>query len=294
MLYFLVYIWYNVNMFIDKIEQNRKEPPRFLYKYYRNLKYVADVLEHDRLHLDLPADYNDVFDSARVVDDNELDFILYNNQVDSIVRYTHCDYKKQVFDILNSCHTELLYLSDVFDFLSQNSIPIEIIEGIKNNFCKILRNNQAHNNRIICFTEKKSSLLMWAHYADHLKGACLCFDTWKDRDLFEHIYKVDYTRFRNRERNYNFYYSKSKDWSYEKEWRIVVQCDDEYIYTKSCVGIILGEKAPFDIPLKRDANNEVVPSFSSLSLTATMKGLNVYKAKANSLKYKIDIENWLV
>lgn len=294
MLYFSVVICYNKNMFVDKIEQNRIEPPRFLYKYYRNLNYAEDVLQYDRLHLDLPSGYNDVFDSARVVDNNELDFIFYGNRADKIVKYTHCDYKKKVFEILNSCSIELLYLSDVFAFLLQNNIPTEIVAGIKNNFCEILRNSQAYNNKIICFTEKKNSLLMWAHYADHLHGVCLCFDTWKDKELFSHIYKVDYSRYRNRERNYNFYYSKSKDWSYEKEWRVVIQGDNEYIDTKSCVGIILGEKVPLGVPAERDANNKIIPSFASLSLTATMKGLNVYKAKANSHKYKIDINNWLI
>ena len=283
-------------MFIDKVEQNRKTPPRFLYKYFRNLDYVKDVLEHNRLHLDLPNNYNDVFDSARVVDNNELDFVLYDKCADKIAQYTHCKYKKKVLEILNSCSVELRYLSDVFTLLLQNDIPVNIVEGIQNNFCRLLRNTQPYNNGIICFTERKNSLLMWAHYADHLKGACLCFDTRKDEELFSHIYKVDYTRWRNRERNYNFYYSKSKDWSYEKEWRIVIQDDNEYINTKSCVGIILGERMPFDIPIERDENNKIIssPCFTSLSLAGTMKGLKVYKAKANSQKYKIDIDNWLV
>lgn len=133
---------------------------------------------------------------------------------------------------------------------------------------------------------------MWAHYANHLGGVCLCFDTWKDPELFSHVYKVDYARFRNRERNYNFYYSKSKDWAYEKEWCIVVQTDEEYIDTKSCVGIIIGERVPLGISPKGD-NKITAPSYASLSLDACLKGLIVYKAKANPLEYKIDIEKRL-
>lgn len=281
-----------MNMFIDKIEQNKIVPPRYLYKYYRNLEYAEDVLKNDRLHLDLPSGYNDVFDSARVIDDNELDFVLYNNQVDSIVKYTHRDYKKRVFELLNACKKELLYLSDVFAFLLQKNIPAEIVENTKKRFCEVLRNSQAFNNKIICFTENKSSLLMWAHYADHLKGVCLCFDTLKDTELFSHIYKVDYTYFRNREKNYNFYYSKSKEWSYENEWRVVIQCDKEFIDTKSCVGIILGERMPLGVSAQKDIHDLITPSFLSLSLDATLKGINVYKAKANPSKYKIDIDPW--
>lgn len=123
---------------------------------------------------------------------------------------------------------------------------------------------------------------MWAHYADHLKDVCLCFDTWKDSELFNHAYKVDYKRFRNRERNYNFYFNKSDDWAYEKEWRIVVQENKEYLDTKSCVGIIFGERVPLGIPIERNEKGKLIESYASLSLVATMKGLNTYHAKANT------------
>ena len=277
-------------MFIDKIGQNLKTPPRFLYKYYRNLKYAKDVLENDCLHLDVPSDYNDVFDSARVIDESEFDFVLYKNQIDSIVKYTSREYKNRVFELLTSCPFPLSYLSDVFSYLTQNNIPSDVVGEIKSSFCKYLRNAQLSNNRIICFAQNKKSLLMWAHYADHLKGVCLCFDTRRDPELFKHVYKVDYSRFRNRERNYNFYFSKSKEWTYEKEWRLVVQSDKEYIDTKACVGIILGERVPLGIPIKYDTDGKLIQSYSSLSLIATQKGLKVYKAKANPIEFKIDIE----
>lgn len=116
-------------MFIDKIEQNRICPPRFLYKYYRNLNYAEDALKNERLHLDLPFDFNDVFDSARVVDYNELDFIRYDNCIDKIVKYTHENYKNQVYNILNSCSVELTYLSDVFEFLLKKTFHPKLLKA---------------------------------------------------------------------------------------------------------------------------------------------------------------------
>lgn len=280
-------------MFKDKIEQCKTNLPRFLYKFYRNLEYAKDVIENDRLHLDMPSGYNDVFDSARVIDESEFDFVLYNNQIDSIVRYAPCEYKNLVFELLTLCPSTLLYLSDVFAYLIQNNIPCDVVGKIKSLFCQYLRNTQPFNNRIICFTRNKKSLLMWAHYAEHLKGVCLCFDTKKDPELFKHVYKVDYTRFRNRERNYNFYFSKSKEWSYEKEWRAVIQSDKEFIDTKSCVGLIIGERVSLGIPIKHNENGKLVESYASLSLAATVKGISVYIAKANPLEYKLDIEKYL-
>ena len=276
--------------FIDKKCQNPSQPPRYLYKYYRNLDYALDVIVNDRIHLDLPATCNDVFDSARVIDENELDFILYDNQVDGIVKFTHRDYKNLVHKLLSTANKKFTYLNEVFDFLQQNNIPDHILKDLMTTLCYYLRNGQPRNNRIICFAEDCDSLLMWAHYGGHLQGACLCFDVQKDPKLFKHVYNIDYTHMRNREQNYNFYYSKSKDWQYEKEWRIVVESNEEYISTKSCVGIVFGERMLLG-ETPRDDNGNIIPSLLTLSLVAAEKGMKTYNAKANLTEYKIDIED---
>lgn len=278
--------------FLDKCGNNSTtEPlPRYLYKYYSNLDYVLNVIENRYIHLEIPSDYNDVFDSARVVDEDELNFVLYNNQYEMVVAKTECEYREQVLSLLRNCSCELTYIDDVCNYLIQGGIPYEIIKNMKSQICDTLKNAQPSNNKITCFTQKSDSLLMWAHYGNHLKGACLCFDTQKDPLLFSHAHNVEYTKFRNRERNYNFYFYKASEWKYEKEWRIVAQTQEDFIHTNSCVGVILGERTLINKDLKIRGEQYPYSNYLKVSCLAITKDLKVYKAMSNNSRYKIDIE----
>lgn len=111
------------------------------------------------------------------------------------------------------------------------------------------------NLSICCFSETRDSVLMWSHYADQHHGCCLEFEVC-------HLFLPDgvgpflpvlYT---DEPFDVTAYYSaiaagggnnwsaifascrKTKDWSYEKEWRLVFPV----AYT--------GETAKFGIPLR--------------------------------------------
>lgn len=82
---------------------------------------------------------------------------------------------------------------------------------------------------ILCFTETPSNLLMWAHYADSHQGFVIEFDEtnsfFYNNDVFIGR-KVNYsskrpsTSFTNIEK-LDIYFSKSTEWAYEREWRMV-------------------------------------------------------------------------
>lgn len=93
-------------------------------------------------------------------------------------------------------------------------------------------NGIASSLGVSCFSQKENNLLMWSHYADKHKGLCLKFDMYKDHDLFTIPVKVDYPRnypqfdyFSLRKSEYGlpqfFVGTKSNDWAYENEIRIV-------------------------------------------------------------------------
>lgn len=88
---------------------------------------------------------------------------------------------------------------------------------------------------VLCLTEKPDNLLMWAHYADHHRGAVIEFDENHEffnqrvgtEDEFRHFRKVLYTEerpavFLNNSSAVDFFYFKSKEWKYEDEWRLIV------------------------------------------------------------------------
>ncbi len=109
----------------------------------------------------------------------------------------------------------------------------------------------AHAN-VLCMTSVRSSMLMWSHYAEKHSGMALGFD----RCLLEHAFGVKACEVRYCEALPNIndyeahcrvmlidrleddpqeqrlgrdlYYSKSKDWQYEREWRFVLPFPEEY------------------------------------------------------------------
>lgn len=84
------------------------------------------------------------------------------------------------------------------------------------------------NFGVICFTETSHSILMWSHYSNCHRGMCLGFDI--PNTDHAGVYKVEYSRnypdldFGNiwhKDGVMKILWTKSPDWSYEKEWRLI-------------------------------------------------------------------------
>lgn len=109
-------------------------------------------------------------------------------------------------------------------------------------------------SRVACFSEKNDSMLMWSHYADEHKGFVLGYDLRTDfnKEAQDYLYPVIYSNKRydateamrffvgelvkmrnNVNQDQLFYIAgalyKSKDWAYEKEWRLISYGNEEDI-----------------------------------------------------------------
>ncbi|MGE7689645.1 DUF2971 domain-containing protein [Lysinibacillus sp. NPDC097214] len=111
-----------------------------------------------------------------------------------------------------------------------------------------------------CFSEEPLSILMWSHYADNNKGICLEYN-FSDIELPSYLtYDIHPVRYTDSLIDLTLYenathirkallasLNKSKDWEYEKEWRIAVDYSDNkdlgfsYEVTKP-VSIIMGSR----------------------------------------------------
>jgi hypothetical protein len=85
---------------------------------------------------------------------------------------------------------------------------------------------------VLCFSEAKNDLLQWAHYADRHKGMCLGFDVSGGKEKFGQV-RYRTTRFpfpvpekRNMEFSWSLLSTKSKAWTYEREWRVFLELKD--------------------------------------------------------------------
>lgn len=179
-----------------------------------------------------------------------------------LYRYMPPDY----FNIRN-IETQTIHLScngamnDVFEGLPKSLDDISYVQLQK------LENL----SYMTCFSETNSNLLMWGHYAQQHKGFCVEYDLQKlmseDHSLIDpigHLFPIVYRNKRQPARDLSalakslstlnadirdhsecteplndilpLFLVKSKDWEYEKEWRIIYSrkqmydLDDELLY----------------------------------------------------------------
>lgn len=195
--------------------------------------------------------FNELFMTSRndtIYDFELLDFsksvvLKYKEKIPRLFRYSSADYYN-----IRALETQSLFLSplgnmnDVFEGLSCE-INDEVIDGIED-----IRDIAFLKS----FSEEKSNLLMWAHYADNYSGMCVEYDFSKlSETLLFHLYPVYYSLKRstsrfleraiiehkdlkrmNEENCYpndceflkdimSLFLSKSMSWAYEKEWRLL-------------------------------------------------------------------------
>jgi hypothetical protein len=111
--------------------------------------------------------------------------------------------------------------------------------------------------RIYCLSEKFDMPLMWSHYASAHTGICLEFDTKRapfSRATTKVRYLSAYPAYDIVEGAYDSLFTKSADWSYEAEWRLIaeerafarssrtIKTDDDFLLIPSGVlnSVIIG------------------------------------------------------
>jgi hypothetical protein len=80
--------------------------------------------------------------------------------------------------------------------------------------------------RVYCLSARANSQLLWGHYADHHRGVCLEFDVQTEDicSATEVIYSATYpTFFLDDDTDLSPFFTKSSDWAYEEEYRLVAQ-----------------------------------------------------------------------
>jgi hypothetical protein len=103
-----------------------------------------------------------------------------------------------------------------------------------------LKDDVTTSRGLICFTESWRSPVMWAHYADKHRGICLGFDIAQGDTsglVSPVVYNIDRLQFEldqeqplygiNEEFVRALIYTKSKEWAYEREWRVMANLEDQ-------------------------------------------------------------------
>jgi len=223
--------------------------PSYIYKYREINENSIKNLQDDTVWLADPSNFNDPYDSAHTADFNAMH---KNDSAESLEKYFSDPRFSVDIDVETKKH--LLSQEQPFEALSEYFLKDEpedkklliksMIEKVTNDrYAKLTKENSvgvSSSFKLCSFSEVYNSMLMWAHYADYHKGFCVEYNvsaweesSFKRRFLYPVIYSnsmfnaTDYFSYdnKNNDRN-NLYLSqtaliKSKEWEYEKEWRLV-------------------------------------------------------------------------
>ena len=115
---------------------------------------------------------------------------------------------------------------NLFQVNQTNNVVGEIGNTINSTFEKIIG--------ILCLTKNPKNLLMWANYTDSHKGFVIEFDELhpflnskrSGNDEFFHLREVKYSTERPNwnlmeVESFNVFLTKSQEWAYEEEWRML-------------------------------------------------------------------------
>ena len=230
---------------------------KYLYRYLkfntgrRSLdwkdKRLERIFTHSELYFASPSKFNDPFDCKTL-------FTCEGSGVAEFRKFFEGKLKKD------------------FPTLSDKAIKQRVTALIREGFYKDTKWRQYHIRKfqqgleaeseklgMLCLSQKRDDILMWSHYTDGHTGFCLEFDRegFKSWNFCNPIqYRKAYPTCKNFIRkiesealHHIFLLRKSEHWKYEKEWRVIINCENPASRTlkfpdELLTGVILGCQMP--------------------------------------------------
>jgi len=198
-----------------------------------------DVLESTRICFSSPLNLNDPFElkpPLRLYESDELAWEAASGLLPQILEDTYAQFPEAVKSMVSreqlAAAVQVQMLSNEFGF---TDLIKKLMPEISSRF------NSATEQRIgiLCLTESPDDLLMWAHYGCSHEGFVLEFDPEasffhqrrSEEDEFRSLRPVIYSPTRPTltfadAKDISPLLTKSDHWSYEREWRMMVDLND--------------------------------------------------------------------
>ena len=246
----------DLNSYSKALEIKRENIPRYLYRYRvfdgKNINRIRREI-HGFVFLTCPNAFNDIYDTKSIINMGKEKFFENLKEAYKVSLKKHFD-EIELDSILKheNWFDEMLIKGLINENYSER-VAIQTKEEIKNIInSELIKINQTFNDslveqlRIACFTESCTNLPMGYHYADKYAGYCIEYDTSTIKEILyiNKLLPVNYvTDYKDiigeiiKRTNGNeslagiqdeFAITKIKDWSYEKEWRLVLTLGDLY------------------------------------------------------------------
>ena len=253
--------------------------PSSIYKYYSDDLRNVENTRNNVMWYSAPSKFNDVFDAVLSADrDAIFQSILGQVQDDRGVR-AGSPMWKQIQAVTTSAVKEL----------NQTLGAIRKTTGVS------------------CFSESEESLLMWSHYAHHHRGMCVEFELIQFNDEIGFppvpvIYSEKKPCMQKIDLNdpntvaqiclVTSLTTKSKEWSYEREWRIIRDegaCGSAWNAEKQ--GALLPSIMPKSVILGCDARGEFEKAVHDC---CEERKINLFQMEKDEAEYKLNKKQILV
>jgi hypothetical protein len=183
-----------------------------------------------------------------------------------------------------------------------------IVEDLAPGLYRVVQKAISEHLGIVCFTDRPDSLLMWSHYAEGHRGFVYGFDPrhpfFQPEEGSDRLFrKVAYSRRRPRvvlsdarapsdvfsERvAHEFLFTKSEEWAYESEWRLVLPVDpDESVDGEPHVR--LPEGLLTTIVVGSRASEEDRARVAELTADEFFRDVEVLQASVSGEEFRIDL-----
>jgi hypothetical protein len=222
-----------------------------LYKYFPSAR--TDVLERARIRFSPPHAFNDPFDLKPNIDLFNSPARWHEQFLQGLPKAIEEQYTQLPEQVRKAISLPLVQryamassptLSAQFFGLGQE-LMVRLRAMMESKFEQLVG--------VLSLTEAPDSLLMWAHYASSHEGFVVEFDAddaffnrkRSDNDEFFHLRQVVYRGERPTltfdDASFEAFLTKGIEWSYEKEWRILVPLStaDEVVDNGSAIPIHL-------------------------------------------------------
>lgn len=208
--------------------------PKSFFKYRKLSEKTIEILEENYIWLSEISCLNDPFECTIQFDNNKCLREYYGSEKFKLWfgSFTGHTLTKKEIGILTT--SEKPY-EEYIKICSSNNIPLiqtaeRQFKNIQNRWTEIVDETN-RNLRICSFSLTNSSLLLWSHYSDEHKGICIEYDFEDDDQIRTFIQPVFYSDKVHKIGLFEEYTTmnmiassliKSKDWEYEKEWRVTI------------------------------------------------------------------------
>lgn len=238
-----------------------------LYKYHQNDENLEKLLKGNYVWLSKPKEFNDPFDfqysvAVKPNDDEDIESI-----------------KQSYREIEEEGHKYSMTLDEMIEEYKSN--PEDYLRFLHDEL-----RSQTQDYGVCCLSKAMNDSLMWAHYTNGHKGVCLEFDRFTKESGVLRVLDVEYSNefpvLKNKEKGIWCLATKSKDWEYEEEVRLIRRSGPgEYRFDKSdLTGITFGCKMDL----------EVIEELIKLVQSIGYPNVTFYQAKRNPEAYKLKIE----